>query len=169
MRWRLVMIHHDVGEYPAPVFGLRRIVVFLPAPCSLLPYPRLSWGNSYWELNSFKGAASSAILEVEAESIHTKLTFPPMVKVRRAPAGRGCLRLYTHACIHLSATAQYSTAVTASAITGSARPSRLCAAADTRGDGGAVVRLLHDRAAARQGVQAPQAEPAPGAPAARGQ
>lgn len=42
-----------------------------------------TWGNSYWELNSFKGAQHVANLEVEAESIHTKLLFPPMVNVIR--------------------------------------------------------------------------------------
>jgi len=42
-----------------------------------------TWGNAYWELNSFKGAQHVAILEVEAESNHSKLLFPPMVTVLR--------------------------------------------------------------------------------------
>ncbi|KAL1508542.1 hypothetical protein AB1Y20_004641 [Prymnesium parvum] len=42
-----------------------------------------TWGNFYWELNSFKGAQHVAILEVEAESRHSALAFPPMVKVIR--------------------------------------------------------------------------------------
>ncbi|KAL3901345.1 MAG: hypothetical protein SGPRY_012293, partial [Prymnesium sp.] len=47
-----------------------------------------SWGNAYWELNSFKGAQHVAILEVEVESRHIKLSFPPMVEARREPYHR---------------------------------------------------------------------------------
>ena len=48
-----------------------------------------TWGNSYWELNAFKGAQHVAILEVEAESVHIQLKFPPMLQAR-PPHGRPC-------------------------------------------------------------------------------
>ena len=42
-----------------------------------------TYGNSYWELNSFRGAQDVCVLEVEAESVNATLSFPPMVAVKR--------------------------------------------------------------------------------------
>ena len=44
-----------------------------------------TWGNTYWELNSFRGAQHVAILEVEAESRESDMisTFPDFLRVVR--------------------------------------------------------------------------------------
>ena len=42
-----------------------------------------TWGSTYWELNSFKGASHVAILEVEAESMEGHVSMPDFVQVER--------------------------------------------------------------------------------------
>lgn len=42
-----------------------------------------TWGSTYWELNSFKGASHVAILEVEAESMESLISMPDFVQVER--------------------------------------------------------------------------------------
>ena len=42
-----------------------------------------TWGSTYWELNSFKGASHVAILEVEAESMEGDVRIPEFVSILR--------------------------------------------------------------------------------------
>lgn len=42
-----------------------------------------TWGSTYWELNSFRGASHVAVLEVEAESMEVEVRIPEFVEVLR--------------------------------------------------------------------------------------
>ena len=54
----------------------RRVTVSKTLAC-------FTWGSTYWELNSFRGDSTVAILEVEAERIDTPITMPPFVATLR--------------------------------------------------------------------------------------
>ena len=42
-----------------------------------------TWNRTYWELNSFRGASHVAILEVEAESMESRVSMPDFVQIER--------------------------------------------------------------------------------------
>ena len=50
-------------------------------PTTHHPSPSLS--GTYWELNSFRGASHVAILEVEAESMESRVSMPDFVQIER--------------------------------------------------------------------------------------
>lgn len=54
-----------------------------------------TWGNAYWELNSFNGAQHVAILEVETETPDGNLNFPPMMQLLREVTNESSYDSYT--------------------------------------------------------------------------